>query len=128
MKKILIVFVFIIFITGCGNINNEVDKMISAKEVNKIMETYNGDADVYIIDVREIDEFDGGHLEKAINIPVGEIQKIKDRDFINEDSKIIVYCRSGNRSKIAQAKLMELGYTNVYDMGGILDWPYNIVK
>ena len=128
MKKILIVFVFIIFITGCGNTNSEVDKMISVEEVYKIMETYNKEDDVFIIDVREIDEFDGGHLEKAINIPVGEIQKIKDRDFINEDSKIIVYCRSGNRSKIAQAKLMELGYTNVYDMGGILDWPYNIVK
>ena len=80
---------------------------------------------VYIIDVREESEFNEGHLIHAYNIPLGIINTIKD-EIVDLDSKIIVYCRSGSRSKNAQEILSELGYSNVYDMGGIINWPYDL--
>lgn len=128
MKKLLIlVVVIMIFITGCGNTSEEEDVMISVKEVNNIIEKYSVEDDVYIIDVREIAEYEEGHLSLAINVPLSKLNSIKDIEVIGKNSKIIVYCRSGSRSKEAQERLKNMGYNNAYDMGGILDWPYEIV-
>lgn len=102
--------------------------MISTKEVNDIVENFENEEDTFIIDVRELDEYEEGHIINSINIPLSIIGSINDVPEINKDSKIIVYCRSGNRSKSAQARLNSMGYTNVYDMGGILDWPYTVYK
>ena len=102
--------------------------MISTKEVNDIVENFENEEDAFIIDVRELDEYEEGHIINSINIPLSIIGSISDIPEINKDSKIIVYCRSGNRSKSAQSRLNSLGYTNVYDMGGILDWPYDVVQ
>lgn len=125
MKKLLvIVFVVMIFITGCGNTSNEVDAMISVEEVNKIIDNYEKEKNVFIIDVREKGEFAEGHLENAINVPLSLLNTID----IDKDAKLIVYCRSGNRSKEAQKRLKNMGYVEVYDMGGILDWPYEVVE
>lgn len=120
------------FITGCttndmenkGNVKN---KMISVEEVNAIINDYDNVKDTFIIDVREQGEYAEGHLNNSINIPVGSISTIGAVEGITKDSKIIVYCRSGNRSSTAKEKLESMGYTNVYDMGGILNWPYDIV-
>lgn len=125
MNKIFILLIVVLFfITGCGSVKEE-RKIISYDDVNTIIDDYNELENVYIIDVREEDEYDDGHLINAYNIPLSRLDSIKNED-ISIDSKIIVYCRSGNRSKSAQDMLNEMGYTNVYDMGGIMNWPYDV--
>lgn len=128
MKKIIILLILSLFmVTGCSY--NEVEsKMISVKDVNDIIENFENEENTFIVDVRELNEYEEGHLINSINIPLSIIGSINDIPEINKDSKIIVYCRSGNRSKSAQSRLNSLGYTNVYDMGGILDWPYTVYK
>ena len=126
MKKIIILLVMIlILVTGCGTVKEE-RKMISYEDVNGIIENYENLENVYIIDVREEDEFESGHLINSYNIPLSRLDDIENEN-ISKDSKIIIYCRSGNRSKTAQERLNSMGYTNVYDMGGIFNWPYDVV-
>jgi rhodanese-related sulfurtransferase len=103
--------------TGCGSVMEE-RKMISYDEVNGIIENYENLDHVYIIDVREESEFNEGHLINAYNIPLSRIELIENEN-ISKDSKIIVYCRSGNRSATAGQTLIDMGYKNVYDMGGM---------
>ena len=120
MKKLIILmFVIMILITGCGV---KEDGMISVEEVNEIVENYEKYDNVYIIDVREVDEYESGHIKNSINVPLGSLMTID----LDKNAKIIVYCRSGNRSKTAKGMLESFGYTNVYDMGGINNWPYTI--
>ena len=69
-----------------------------------------------------------GHIEGAIMIPEYEIAKRAEKELPDKDALILVYCRSGRRSKIASEELARLGYTNVKEFGGIIDWPYEIVK
>lgn len=113
MKKILILF-SLLFI-GCSN---NAYKEISYQEVFKEI------GDTVILDVRSYNEYKNGHIESSTNLPVEEIEKIK----YDKDTKIIVYCNSGNRSKQASDKLIKMGYNNIYDMGGINNWPYDIVE
>ena len=126
MKKILCLM-FLILICGCSN--NEVDKngvsvlMIGTEAVYSEINNDN----VYIVDVREEHEYNSGHIQNAHNIPLSEIDTIN-KKIISLDSKIIVYCHSGNRSNKAAEMLLEMGYTNVYDMGGINSWQYELVK
>ena len=81
--------------------------------------------EVIILDVREQDEYDSGHIPGAVLLPVGTIDGDTAAAVIPEkDSKVLVYCRSGNRSKTASSTLAELGYTNIYEFGGINTWPY----
>lgn len=123
MKKILIV-ILVFLVVGCGaSKDNEKIKVksISSEETQKLIEE---NSDLKIIDVRTKEEYDSGHIVGAINIPVDNISSI---DY-SLDTKIIVYCQSGNRSVMAYKKLIGLGYTDVYNLGGIVDWPYEIVE
>ena len=80
-----------------------------------------------ILDVREQDEFDAGHIPGAVLLPVGTITEDTAAAVIDDlDTVVLVYCRSGNRSKTASQALADLGYTNVYEFGGINSWPYEI--
>ncbi|MBO5065727.1 MAG: rhodanese-like domain-containing protein [Clostridia bacterium] len=100
-------------------------EQISQKEAKRIMDT---ESDYIIIDARTQEEFDEGHIEGAILIPEYEIAE-KAPDLIPDKNQLIlVYCRSGRRSKIASEALVQLGYTNVKEFGGIIDWEYEIVK
>lgn len=82
-----------------------------------------------ILDVREQDEFDSGHIAGAVLLPVGIIDESTAAEVIpSKDTTVLVYCRSGNRSKTASASLAELGYTQVYEFGGIKTWPYEVEK
>ena len=99
-------------------------EQISAKEAKEIMDTEN---EYVIIDSRTQDEFDKGHIKGAIMIPEYEIKSSQDKLPSDKNTLILVYCRSGRRSKIASSALVELGYTNVKEFGGIIDWPYEIV-
>ena len=130
MKKILILIFMSLVITGCSfeeksditNSDNLVSS-ISYQEVKKIVDNYSQNPNVYIIDVRSEDEFVTGHIENAVNISLVNIDNID----INKDERLIVYCQSGRRSKEAALKLKDLGYENVSDMGGINNWPYELV-
>lgn len=96
-------------------------QQITAQEAKTIMDT---ETDYVIIDARTEEEFAAGHIENAILIPEYEIAERAEKELPNKDALILVYCRSGRRSKIASEELAKLGYTNVKEFGGIIDWPY----
>ena len=98
-------------------------KQISQDEAKKMMD----DGGVIILDVREKEEYDAGHIKGAVLLPVGSITADTAAKVIdNKDSVVLVYCRSGNRSKKASATLAKLGYTNIYEFGGITSWKYGV--
>ena len=96
---------------------------ITAEEAKHIMDTEEG---YIILDVRAQDEYDAGHIPGAIVIPHTEIETRAEEELTDKDQQILVYCRSGRRSKLAADALLELGYTNIKEFGGILDWPYEV--
>lgn len=127
MKRILPLFLLLLLLlTGCGgntsNTSSESNyQQVSQEEAKEMMDTQ----DVIILDVREQDEYDSGHIPGAVLLPVGTIDEETAAEIIPEkDSTVLVYCRSGNRSKTASSALSELGYTNIYEFGGINTWPY----
>ena len=98
-------------------------QQITQEEAKEMMDTQ----EVVILDVREQHEYDSGHIPGAVLLPVGTITEHTAAAVIDElDTVVLVYCRSGNRSKTASQALADLGYTNVYEFGGINDWPYEI--
>ena len=100
-------------------------EQITAEEAKKIMDS---GEDHIVLDTREQDEFDEGHIPGAILIPYTEIDNKAEEMLPDKDKLILVYCRSGRRSKIAAESLAKLGYTNVKEFGGIIDWPYEVEK
>ena len=121
-RTILLLFSVLLLLTGCaGKAADGSYRQISQEEAKEMMDT----RDVVILDVREQDEYDSGHIPGAVLLPVGVIEEGTAGEVISEkDSVVLVYCRSGNRSKTASSKLAELGYTNIYEFGGINTWPY----
>ncbi len=99
-------------------------EQITGAEAKMLMDT---EGDYIIIDARTTEEFDEGHIEGAILIPEYEIGNRAENELPRKDQLILVYCRSGRRSKIAAEALVDLGYTNVKEFGGIIDWEYDIV-
>lgn len=97
---------------------------ITAEEAKKIMDT---ESEYVILDVRTEEEFAQGHIPGAILIPDYEIREEAESSLPDKDALILVYCRSGRRSKNAAQILAELGYTNIREFGGIIDWPYETV-
>ena len=125
MKRILaLTSAMLLVLTGCGGTTVEnTYQQITQEAAKDMMDTQ----EVIILDVREQDEFDAGHIPGAVLLPVGTITKDTAVAFIPElDSIVLVYCRSGNRSKTASKALADLGYTNVYEFGGINTWPYEV--
>ena len=132
MKKVKGVIIMLIIslslfgLTACQDgRNNATYEQITAQEAKEIMDT---EQDYIIIDARTEEEFAEGHIENAILIPEYEIKDRAEKELPDKDALILVYCRSGRRSKIASEELVNLGYTNVKEFGGIIDWPYEIVK
>lgn len=113
--------------TACGGENNKTStyEQITAEQAKTIMDTEKG---YIIIDARTEEEFAEGHIENAILIPEYEIANRAEKELPDKEQLILVYCRSGRRSKIASEELVKLGYTNVKEFGGIIDWPYEVVK
>ena len=110
---------------GCSFGDSASYEQISGAEAKALMDSESG---YIILDVREQDEYDEGHIPGAILIPYGEIADLAEKELSDKDQLILVYCRSGRRSKIAAEELVNLGYTNVKEFGGIIDWEYEIVK
>ena len=96
---------------------------ITAQEAKQIMDTQTG---YVILDTREQYEFDEGHIPGAVLLPYDQVNEKAESMLPDKDQLILVYCRSGRRSKIAAEALVELGYTNIREFGGIIDWPYEI--
>lgn len=113
MKKFLLVFLLILTFCGCGNKETKIMN-IDCKELKKILED-----GAILLDVRSASEYDSYHLENALNIEYTKIQDLVPGIIPSKDTKIIVYCQSGKRSKIAASSLKELGYKNIYDLGSI---------
>ena len=148
MKKVLCIIsvLLCILLTACGNdssigiiggadgptsiiVSEKGEKamyeQITAEEAKKIM---NSGEEHIILDTREQDEFAEGHIPGAILIPYTEIENEAEAMLPDKDKLILVYCRSGRRSKIAAESLSKLGYTNIKEFGGIIDWTYEIEK
>ena len=132
MKKLrglvimLIISLSLFGLTACQNGgNNATYEQITPQQAKEIMDT---EQDYIIIDARTEEEFAEGHIENAILIPEYEIKVRAEKELPDKDALIFVYCRSGRRSKIASEELVKLGYTNIKEFGGIIDWPYDIVK
>ena len=148
MKKILCITLTLlcIFLTACGNdssigiiggadgptsiiVADKGEKVmyeqITPQEAKRIMDS--GKAYI-ILDVREQDEFDEGHIPGARLLPYTEIENKAQEILVDKDAQILVYCRSGRRSKIAAESLAKLGYTNVKEFGGIIDWEGELEK
>ena len=125
MKKLLFLLLAVILLTACGQ-NTENDREavymnITAEEAKQIMDTEEG---YIILDVRTQEEYDEGHIPGAIVISHEEIEEKAGQVLTDQDQLILVYCRSGRRSKLAAEALAALGYTNIREFGGIIDWPY----
>lgn len=129
MKKLIIFLLAVMLLTACGqdkeNDQGAVYVNITAEEAKEIMDTEEG---YVILDVREQDEYDAGHISGAILIPYTQIEAKANEMLPDKDQLILVYCRSGRRSKLAAEILVELGYTNIKEFGGIIDWPYEVEK
>ena len=98
-------------------------KSITQIEAKNIIDTTTG---YVILDVRTVEEYNSGHIVNAINIPNEIIYEQVESILTDKEQVILVYCRSGRRSKEASSKLVELGYINVLEFGGIIDWKYDI--
>ena len=127
MKKLVFLLLAVMTLAACGqdkgNNQGAVYVNITAEEAKEIMDNEEG---YIIMDVREQDEYDAGHISGAILIPYTQIEAKANEMLPDKDQLILVYCRSGRRSKIAAEALAELGYTNIKEFGGILDWPYEV--
>ena len=136
MKKLFWIVLAAVLLTACGqnreetkpteetpNTQEAVYMNITAQEAKEIMDREEG---YVILDTRAQEEYDDGHIPGAILIPHDEILQKAESLLTDKDQLILVYCRSGRRSKLAAEDLQKLGYTNIKEFGGIIDWPYEL--
>lgn len=139
MKRLFLFFIVIyiaIFLGGCSEREMIEGQSRPEEEMTVVMKIKPEDANnmlasdnpPVLIDVREPDEFANGHIPNAINVPLGDVVNGVNRLEIPKDQPMMVYCRTGRRSAEAASKLQSAGYLKIYDLGGITDWPYEIVK
>ena len=130
MKKLILIILVMFALTGCGETAQVTDTTqeavyvnITAEEAKEIMDTQEG---YIILDTRTQEEYEEKHIPGAIVISHDEILEKAESVLTDKDQLILVYCRSGRRSKLAAEDLVKLGYTNIKEFGGILDWPYEV--
>jgi len=133
MKRILLMVLLIamMLIAGCGangGSSTDTEKAevikINAEEAKARLDSEQG---IILVDVRTPEEYREGHIPGAILLPVDEILANAESVIPDKEATYFIYCRSGNRSATAAAQLVEMGYLNIYDLGGINDWPYEKV-
>ena len=127
MKRILILLLSLLSLTGCAAPKRTADtyRQISMQEAMDMMEK---EKNYIILDVRTVAEYESGHIPGAICIPNESIGSEAPGELPDKEQTILVYCRSGNRSKQASQKLANLGYSNILEFGGIIDWPGETVS
>ncbi len=128
MKRIaLFMLAGLVFLSGCSAAGQVVDgpgmvnsyRQIDQETAKKMMEQDDGHV---VVDVRRLDEYESGHIPGAICIPNEDIESEPPEELPNRSQIILIYCRSGNRSKQAAEKLFDMGYLKLYEFGGIIDW------
>ena len=143
IKKIISILLLMFLFTSCTgeqNSSNTTQNTNTSANTDYTLKTYRqitmneaasmmkSEKDYIILDVRRPDEFSAGHIPNAINVPNEIIGTSEISELPNKNQLILVYCRSGRRSKEASQKLVDLGYTNIVEFGGILDWSGETVK
>ena len=126
MKKLILFLLTAMLLTGCGQTNQTQEAVymnITAEEAKQIMDREEG---YIILDTRTQAEYDEGHIPGAIVISHDEIEEKAEQLLPDKDQLLLVYCRSGRRSKLAAEALVKLGYTNIKEFGGIIGWPYEV--
>ena len=121
----LLTFTLPLGCVGCSDGGSATYEQIDGAKAKALMDSERG---YIIIDARTQEEYDQGHIPGAILIPEYEIADRAEKELPDKDQLILVYCRRGRRSKIAAEELVNLGYTNVKEFGGIIDWKYEIEK
>ena len=126
MKKIIPFLMALLLLAGCGAQSEESTyRQVNAEEADSMMEEESG---YIILDVRTAQEYSEKHIPAAINIPNETIGTEDSQELPDREQRILVYCRSGNRSKQGSEKLVKLGYTNIVEFGGINDWTGETVR
>ena len=135
MVLIVILCASVSMFSGCNDQNGErMSKNETSKAVYSKINAAQGkammdDGNLYtLIDVRTEQEYKAQHIKGAVLIPHTEMLNRAETGLPDKNARIIIYCRSGGRSATAAHTLVDLGYTHVYDMGGIMDWPYDTVR
>ncbi len=129
MKKWLLVIMVSLFLWGCQSVDsteiiqNE-PELISPEEAKAMMDANDS---IILVDVRTLSEYQSGHIEGALLLPLDTIATQAESVIPDKEAVYIIYCRSGNRSSQAVSLLYSMGYISLYDLGGIIDWPYDIV-
>ena len=134
MKKIIIIpfLVMVLAFTGCQSTEKKVDPGIKGK-VTKISAEdakikMDEDKSIILVDVRTKDEYNEEHIENAVLLTLDTLNAMAPSVIPDKNATYFVYCKSGNRSAVAASELVIIGYMNIYDMGGIQDWPYGTIK
>lgn len=125
--RLFLSLLIVLLLTGCA-VSTDKDVTYTQITMSEAVEMMESESDYIILDVRRPDEFATGHIPNAINIPNESIGTDEISELPDKDQLILVYCRSGNRSKQASQKLVKLGYSNVVEFGGINDWKGEIEK
>lgn len=120
MKKIIIALLLAIFLIGCGE-----SSVITPLQAVKMMEE---DSTIVLVDVRTYEEYVSERIPNAVLVPLTTLESSAEAKIPDKEVTYIVYCRSGNRSATAVSELKALGYKHVYDLGGIISWPYETIK
>ena len=122
MKKLIPILLSALMFTGCAGTSNNQTNTYRQITMDEAVDMMAQESDYIILDVRRPDEFAAGHIPNAINVPNESIGTAEISELPHKDQLIMAYCRSGRRSKEAADKLVKLGYTNIVEFGGILDW------
>ena len=128
MKKLLPILLSALMFAGCAGTNNSQTNTYRQITMDEAVDIMAQETGYIILDVRRPDEYAAGHILNAINIPNENIVTDEISQLPDKDQLIMVYCRSGRRSKEAAEKMVKLGYTNIVEFGGILDWKGEIVS
>ncbi len=125
----IVLSVIVIMLAGCGNAV-EVPEVMSFQSITpeEAMQRLDNGEEIILLDVRTQEEYAEGHIPGSHLIPLQTLEEEAPLQLAHKDVPLFVYCRSGNRSLEAAEILVVLGYTQVYDMGGIIDWPYDVVE
>ena len=127
MKKLFLIAMAMLLLTACGQDKGNVQEAgyvnITAEQAKEIMDSQEN---CIILDTRTQEEYCEGHIPGAILIPYDEIAEKAEGILTDKEQLILVYCRSGRRSKLAAEDLVKLGYTDIKEFGGIIDWPYEV--
>lgn len=130
MKKYITILLLsaILALSGCSANTPKAAGTYQKLEQSQAKKNLDTDQSIILLDVRTPEEFEEAHIPNSLLIPDYDIEKLASEKLPDQDSTIYIYCRSGRRSKIAAEKLIDMGYSKVYDIGGIIDWKYETIS